>query len=114
RILERLQLHAALDQAISNGEFLLAYQPVVSLASGRTEGFEARIPWRAPPPGLVPPLDFIDIAEDSGLIVQVGQWVLRTAIAAARSWRELAGGRPPDVGGNVPAPPVPRPGFVGL
>jgi len=114
RILERLQLHTALDQAISNGEFLLAYQPVVDLVSGRTEGFEALIRWQHPTRGVVPPLDFIDIAEDSGLIVQVGQWVLRTAIAAARTWRELARDRPPYVAVNVSPRQFHSPGFVEL
>jgi EAL domain-containing protein (putative c-di-GMP-specific phosphodiesterase class I) len=114
RILERLQLHAALDQAISNGEFILAYQPVVDLATGRTEGFEALIRWQHPTRGMVPPLDFIDIAEDSGLIVQVGQWVLRTAIAAASTWRELSRDRPPYVAVNVSPRQFHSPGFVDL
>jgi diguanylate cyclase (GGDEF)-like protein/PAS domain S-box-containing protein len=87
RVLERLQLRAALDQAISNREFILAYQPVVDLATGGTYGFEALVRWRHPTRGLVPPMDFIEIAEESGLIVQLGEWILKTAISTAAEWR---------------------------
>ncbi|WP_204001676.1 putative bifunctional diguanylate cyclase/phosphodiesterase [Virgisporangium aurantiacum] len=109
RILERLQLHAALDQAITNGEFRLVFQPVVALDTGRTCGFEALVRWLHPSRGTVPPLDFIGIAEESGLIVQLGEWVLRSAVAAAAQWPG-----PTYVAVNVSPRQFRAPGFVGL
>ena len=109
RILERLQLHAALDQAITNGEFRLVFQPVVALDTGRTCGFEALVRWLHPSRGTVPPLDFIGIAEESGLIVPLGEWVLRSAVAAAAQWPG-----PTYVAVNVSPRQFRAAGFVGL
>jgi diguanylate cyclase (GGDEF)-like protein/PAS domain S-box-containing protein len=89
KILERLQLRAALDQAIADGELLLHYQPIVDIKTGRVEGLEALVRWQHPTKGLIPPLDFIQVAEESGLIVPLGAWVLRTAVAAATQWQRL-------------------------
>jgi diguanylate cyclase (GGDEF)-like protein/PAS domain S-box-containing protein len=109
RILERLQLQAALDRAIANGEFRLVYQPIVALGPGQVRGFEALVRWHHPSRGTVPPLDFIGIAEESGLIVQLGEWVLRTAVATAVTWGGAA-----YVSVNVSPRQFRAPGFVDL
>ena len=112
RILERLQLRAALDQAIADGEFTLNYQPLLDLGSGEILGFEALVRWQHPTRGLVPPLEFIDIAEESGLIVQLGAWVLRTAIDSALEWQAVRPDAPPYVSVNVSPRQFLSPGFV--
>ncbi len=77
-----------LRAAIAAEELLLHYMPLASAADGRLRGFEALVRWRHPTRGLVPPLDFIPLAEDSGLIGQLGEWVLRRACADAADWPE--------------------------
>ncbi|MDP8984441.1 MAG: EAL domain-containing protein [Pseudomonadota bacterium] len=75
-----------LRRALARNEFTLAYQPKVDLASGAITGVEALIRWHHPSRGIVSPLQFIQIAEDCGLIVQIGRWVLRTACVQAKQW----------------------------
>jgi EAL domain-containing protein (putative c-di-GMP-specific phosphodiesterase class I) len=86
--LKRMEVRTELDQAIKDNSFEVRYQPIVQLATGRTVGFEALVRWMHPQAGLIQPADFIDIAEESGLIVPLGDWVMRTAIAAAAEWRD--------------------------
>nr|WP_276611974.1 EAL domain-containing protein [Kineococcus vitellinus] len=76
----------ALRQALSGGELLLHYQPVLDLVSGRTEGVEALIRWQRPGHGLVPPDEFIPVAERSDLICDLGRWALHTALAQLAAW----------------------------
>jgi len=83
---ERLALESALRLALDKGEFFLAYQPQMEIATGSIIGLEALIRWQHPELGLVPPDKFIPIAENNGLILQIGEWVLRTACAQARQW----------------------------
>jgi diguanylate cyclase (GGDEF)-like protein/PAS domain S-box-containing protein len=83
---ERRIIREDLRHALGRGEFALEYQPKVDLVSGAITGVEALIRWRHPSRGVVPPLEFIQIAEDCGLIVQIGQWVLRTACLQAQTW----------------------------
>ncbi|WP_323002537.1 putative bifunctional diguanylate cyclase/phosphodiesterase [Denitromonas sp.] len=83
----RLTLENRLRRALERNEFELYYQPQVDIASGSFIGVEAMLRWRDPDEGLVDPAEFIPIAEDSGLIVPIGAWVLRTACAQAQAWR---------------------------
>lgn len=85
---ERLALESKLRLALEKEEFFLVYQPQVEIATGSIIGFEALIRWRHPELGLIPPDRFIPIAENSGFILQIGEWVLRTACAQAKQWRD--------------------------
>jgi diguanylate cyclase (GGDEF)-like protein len=86
RAAERQIIRADLRHALDRREFVLDYQPKVNLVSGAITGVEALIRWRHPSRGVLPPLEFIQIAEDCGLIVQIGQWVLREACMQAQKW----------------------------
>ncbi|MGC1461786.1 MAG: PAS domain S-box protein [Terracidiphilus sp.] len=83
---ERLALESNLRLALDRGEFFLVYQPQMEIATGSIIGFEALIRWQHPALGLIPPDRFIPIAENNGFILQIGEWVLRTACAQARQW----------------------------
>jgi len=90
---ERLALEADLRHAIRDGQLELHYQPKVDIASGRVRSAEALLRWRHPQRGFVPPNVFIPIAEESGLILSIGEWVMRQACAQMRTW--LDSGLPP-------------------
>ena len=85
-VVERLQLESELFGALDRGELHLFYQPVVELHTGDVSGFEALIRWQHPTLGDIEPARFIPIAEDNGLIVPIGQWVLETACRTAAGW----------------------------
>jgi diguanylate cyclase len=87
-VMKRLTMENHLRQAIMRNEFSLHYQPQISLSTGQFTGFEALLRWNSPELGAVPPLDFIPLAEENGMIVTIGEWVLRTACAQARTWIE--------------------------
>lgn len=88
---ELLALESDLRRAIERRQFELHYQPQVRLENGRIEAVEALLRWRHPERGLVAPVDFLGLLEDTGLILPVGEWVLRRACADARRWRETTG-----------------------
>lgn len=85
---ERRALEADLKGALSAGELEVHYQPLIDISGNRVSGFEALLLWRHPVRGMIPPSDFIPIAEATGLINSIGEWVLRTACAEAASWRD--------------------------
>ena len=87
-VFERLTLETALRNALRNNEFVLHYQPQYALPDGRLTGAEALIRWQHPQMGLVYPDKFIPLAEDCGLIVAIGDWVLQTACAQLQQWRQ--------------------------
>ena len=90
RALDRLKLEGGLRRALSRQEFVLHYQPQMDLATGAIVGLEALIRWQPPGQEIVYPGDFIPIAEETGLIVAIGEWVLRTACAQHVAWDEAA------------------------
>jgi diguanylate cyclase (GGDEF)-like protein/PAS domain S-box-containing protein len=111
KAVERQSLEGGLRRALERKEFLLHYQPKVNLDTGEITGVEALIRWQQPDRGLVPPAQFVPVAEDCGLIVQIGRWVLREACRQARAWQD-AGLPPVPIAVNVSAVEFRDKGFV--
>jgi EAL domain-containing protein (putative c-di-GMP-specific phosphodiesterase class I) len=86
--IQRIEMERQLRRAVDNEEFVLFYQPQFSLSSGRMVGAEALIRWQHPQKGLIMPGDFIPLAEDTGMIVPIGEWVLRQACAECQLWHQ--------------------------
>jgi len=88
RVLARISMETRMRRALKEKEFFLEYQPQFDLRSRQVSGVEALVRWRDPQLGLIRPAEFIQVAEDSGLICPLGEWVLATACAQAKSWQE--------------------------
>jgi diguanylate cyclase (GGDEF)-like protein/PAS domain S-box-containing protein len=111
KAVERQSLEAGLRLALEREEFLLQYQPKIDLETGEITGVEALIRWRQRERGLVPPSQFVPVAEDCGLILPIGRWVLREACRQARAWQDV--GLPPlPIAVNVSAVEFRKKGFV--
>jgi diguanylate cyclase len=95
RVLDRLELEGDLRAAELGTAITLHYQPLIDLGDGQITGFEALLRWQDPERGMVPPATFIPVAEEMGLIVPMGLWVLQEACRHAVAWREMHAGRPP-------------------
>jgi EAL domain-containing protein (putative c-di-GMP-specific phosphodiesterase class I) len=109
--LTRLALKGDLERALERGEFAVVYQPIMNLATGRIAGVEALLRWHHPRRGVVGPTEFIPVAEETGLIVAMGRWVLEEACRQARAWdEETASVLTMSV--NVSARQIHEPGFV--
>ncbi|WP_102126960.1 putative bifunctional diguanylate cyclase/phosphodiesterase [Deinococcus planocerae] len=106
----RSELERSLQDVLGRGELWLAYQPVVELATGRAVSCEALLRWQSPVHGAVSPAQFIPIAEERGLIHEIGGWVLREACTLAARWQQ--GGQPLRVAVNVSAVQLRHPGFA--
>jgi diguanylate cyclase (GGDEF)-like protein len=91
RVLRRVRLETELRRSVEDGDFVLHYQPLVDIESGVAVGAEALIRWQHPTRGLLTPSEFIDVAEDTGLIVPLGRWVIEQATRDATSWRSATG-----------------------
>jgi diguanylate cyclase (GGDEF)-like protein/PAS domain S-box-containing protein len=113
QVVERLTIENSLRSSLKNEELFLEYQPQMDIATGRVTGLEALLRWQHPELGLVSPNKFIRIAENSGLIVPIGEWVLRTACHQAKKWQD--DGLPPvSVAVNVSAVQFRQQGFCEL
>jgi predicted signal transduction protein with EAL and GGDEF domain len=86
RMKARQQLESDLSDALTRGEFELCYQPIVNLLTNRVSGCEALLRWRHPERGIIEPAEFLPVAEESGLIVPLGDWVMKQACRDAAEW----------------------------
>src|SRR5262249_24752282 len=94
RAVARLHLETEMRRALERGEFRLHYQPIISLATRRLAAFEGLVRWQHPQRGLLAPDDFLPLAEETGLILPLGQWVLAEGCRQIRAWREAGIDRP--------------------
>ncbi len=109
-VMARLEVRSSLERAIEDDALVLEYQPIVALHDGRPAGFEALLRWEHPSRGRLSPDQFIDVAEESGLIAPIGEWVMRNAMEAARTWGTSDDS--PYVAINVSARQFRTPGFT--
>lgn len=111
RSLDRLNLESDLRKAVERCEIVLHYQPIIDLASGRMTGMESLIRWMHPKRGLISPMEFIPLAEETGLIVPIGTWVLEEACRQNKEW-QLQGLPPVVVSVNISVKQFQQPDFV--
>ncbi len=111
--LKRLDLKAGSRRALERGEFVVHYQPILELGSNRVDGFEALVRWNHPQWGLLPPAQFTPLAEETGLIVEMGAWVFQEATRQAALWQATHATDPPlSMSVNISATQLHRPGFT--
>ncbi len=110
---KRLSVEGLLRRALTRGELSLWYQPQLHLRTGQVTGMEALLRWTSPELGPIPPLEFIPVAEETGLIIPIGEWVLRTACTQAKRWHD-AGCVPLRMAVNVSVHQFVHPGFPDL
>lgn len=108
---QKMEVRGLLGQALANGELELHYQPLIDIGTGRVAAMEALLRWQSPQLGAVSPLAFLPVAEQSGAILKIGEWVLRTACAQLAAWRN-AGRRDLGVCVNISARQLTAPQFV--
>ncbi len=114
RALSRLRLESDLRLALERNEFEVFYQPIMNLESGCVTGFEALVRWRHPERGLIPPSDFIPVAEDTELIIPIGEWVLFEACRQVRAWQsERPAADPLTISVNLSGKQFKQPDLVG-
>jgi diguanylate cyclase (GGDEF)-like protein len=111
-VVRRVELEQELHAALERREFLLQYQPIMVLESGFVAGFEALVRWEHPRRGRIPPLEFIPIAEDSGLILELGSWILHEACRACASWDTCTAGSDVSITVNVSGREIREPAYV--
>jgi diguanylate cyclase (GGDEF)-like protein len=107
------RLGAEIRAGLDDGQFRLVYQPIVNLPDGSVKYVESLVRWQHPRRGLVSPADFVPVAERNGLIVELGEWILRTACAQFVRWRSAPGG-PERISVNVSARQLAEPGFAAV
>ena len=112
KVVARLELGARLEDAVAEGQLSLRYQPIVDLKTGRVVKCEALLRWQHPERGLVSPLEFIPLAEETGSIVKIGTWLLRDACSRGREWRDLYPSADLGIGVNVSGRQLEDPTFV--
>jgi diguanylate cyclase (GGDEF)-like protein len=113
RAISRLEMENDLHKALENEEFVLYYQPIIGLGRNNLVGFEALIRWKHPDRGIILPLDFIGIAEESGLILPIGKWVLQKACWQSKNWQDrIPSGQKLFVNVNISGKQFAQPEFV--
>ena len=111
--IRRMEVESELRTAIDESQFTLHYQPTIDLHTGRLTGVEALVRWQHPRRGLVPPMEFIPLAEESGLIVPLGQWTIKEACRQVRIWQqEIPAGEPIALNVNLSARQLRHPNIV--
>jgi diguanylate cyclase (GGDEF)-like protein/PAS domain S-box-containing protein len=111
--IRRIEVESELRSAIDESEFVLYYQPTIDLRTGRLTGVEALVRWQHPRRGLVPPMEFIPMAEESGLIVPLGQWTIKEACRQVRLWQsEIPADEPIALNVNLSARQLRHPDIV--
>jgi EAL domain-containing protein (putative c-di-GMP-specific phosphodiesterase class I) len=109
---QRMELESDLRQAVGRHEFQVYYQPIVAIDSGKLVGWEALVRWQHPQRGMVSPAHFVPAAEETGLIVPIGRWVLETACRQARAWVDLVGSEALTMSVNLSARQFQDPGLL--